>query len=146
MIRPPPRSTLFPYTTLFRSARPVPRLVVRVALEVEALYLGRARADEGEAALVEGVYELLRRRRPLHEDPEPPEGSPPLVFGTDAIGERLARDPVEAVRADDEVAAKLVPLAVLEEPHLRLFGCHVAQLDAPGLEEDLASGVEAGPD
>src|ERR687893_1409561 len=126
--------------------RPVPRLVVRVALEVEALYLGRARADEGEAALVEGVYELLRRRRPLHEDPEPPERVPPLVFGTDAIGERLARDPVEAVRADDEVAAKLVLLAVLEEPHLRLFGCHVAQLDAPGLEEDLASGVEAGPD
>src|SRR5207249_6918196 len=25
MIRPPPRSTLFPYTTLFRSAAPAPR-------------------------------------------------------------------------------------------------------------------------
>src|SRR5581483_9908007 len=25
MIRPPPRSTLFPYTTLFRSKRPAPR-------------------------------------------------------------------------------------------------------------------------
>src|SRR5258708_26897972 len=27
MIRRPPRSTLFPYTTLFRSLRPVPRLL-----------------------------------------------------------------------------------------------------------------------
>src|SRR2546422_4321868 len=30
MIRRPPRSTLFPYTTLFRSRAPMPGLVVRV--------------------------------------------------------------------------------------------------------------------
>src|SRR3712207_9241361 len=39
MIRPPPRSTLFPYTTLFRSALPVgedaPR-IVNVVVEVPA--------------------------------------------------------------------------------------------------------------
>src|SRR3712207_8859258 len=29
MIRRPPRSTLFPYTTLFRSGHPVPRLLER---------------------------------------------------------------------------------------------------------------------
>src|SRR6476620_7881295 len=38
MIRRPPRSTLFPYTTLFRSARPVHR---------DALPLARDRARDG---------------------------------------------------------------------------------------------------
>src|SRR5438093_6615151 len=31
MLRPPPRSTLFPYTTLFRSGCPLPRFLVRTA-------------------------------------------------------------------------------------------------------------------
>src|SRR5437762_9755036 len=31
MIRPPPRSTLFPYTTLFRSSLPAPRLSTRTS-------------------------------------------------------------------------------------------------------------------
>src|SRR2546430_9326273 len=44
MIRPPPRSTLFPYTTLFRS---LPRLVVR-------------RLDEPAHLVVDGGGDLLR--------------------------------------------------------------------------------------
>src|SRR3712207_5708016 len=36
MIRRPPRSTLFPYTTLFRSARPVPAEVRKDNLELLA--------------------------------------------------------------------------------------------------------------
>src|SRR3712207_8029307 len=41
MIRRPPRSTLFPYTTLFRSAREPCRLLV-VAAPCEHLCLGRS--------------------------------------------------------------------------------------------------------
>src|SRR2546430_8700287 len=37
MIRRPPRSTLFPYTTLFRSCALVLKLAVRVATDVRAL-------------------------------------------------------------------------------------------------------------
>src|SRR5689334_24044453 len=32
MIRPPPRSTLFPYTTLFRSPRPLMALTLRLTI------------------------------------------------------------------------------------------------------------------
>src|SRR5947199_2628001 len=32
MIRPPPRSTLFPYTTLFRSLMPAPSSLTRIRL------------------------------------------------------------------------------------------------------------------
>src|SRR3712207_9024231 len=35
MIRRPPRSTLFPYTTLFRSVEPLARLVVQVGDHLE---------------------------------------------------------------------------------------------------------------
>src|SRR3712207_8182614 len=48
MIRRPPRSTLFPYTTLFRSLRPDVRPVVPVAvlLELEELsHRARMRVD-----------------------------------------------------------------------------------------------------
>src|SRR6201990_3701537 len=50
MIRRPPRSTLFPYTTLFRSHRPLPR----------------SRAVPGEAAGMQGADAMrprLRERR-----------------------------------------------------------------------------------
>src|SRR2546422_4344107 len=36
MIRRPPRSTLFPYTTLFRSERPVPELRAEVVREIDS--------------------------------------------------------------------------------------------------------------
>src|SRR3712207_8354143 len=54
MIRRPPRSTLFPYTTLFRSARPAG---VRERRAVHA-----ARPDDGGGRRVE---RLLGRRRDL---------------------------------------------------------------------------------
>src|SRR3712207_8667875 len=65
MIRRPPRSTLFPYTTLFRSARvavPVPvvlvvaLLVYEVAPAVVDLYVGR---QVGQAPDVEGVVHAV---------------------------------------------------------------------------------------
>src|SRR3712207_7382215 len=54
MIRRPPRSTLFPYTTLFRSARAVRRLRARRERDVD-----RARGDRSRGRL---------RRRPGHLD------------------------------------------------------------------------------
>src|SRR5690242_21265620 len=55
MIRRPPRSTLFPYTTLFRSREPGPHVRRRAHLErrahraQEALADGQAEAGVGEA-------------------------------------------------------------------------------------------------
>src|SRR3712207_6898985 len=54
MIRRPPRSTLFPYTTLFRSARALGDLLDRRADELR----GRARRDAGE--VVEEAAAQLR--------------------------------------------------------------------------------------
>src|SRR2546430_13411548 len=44
MIRRPPRSTLFPYTTLFRSAPPSKRRGVEMATTLEALVTAKAAA------------------------------------------------------------------------------------------------------
>src|SRR3712207_6861694 len=62
MIRRPPRSTLFPYTTLFRSQRRIsPRLPVeaRVLLEVRGLLVRRL------ARVAHGAHVLERLRRDL---------------------------------------------------------------------------------
>src|SRR3712207_7252822 len=40
MIRRPPRSTLFPYTTLFRSSGPAPQLVRRLGVLAQVLVVG----------------------------------------------------------------------------------------------------------
>src|SRR2546429_4635506 len=50
MIRRPPRSTLFPYTTLFRSHR---QPVLTVALDVAEVFLRHGEAHEDRADLVE---------------------------------------------------------------------------------------------
>src|SRR2546425_9152836 len=84
MIRRPPRSTLFPYTTLFRSPPPVPAqdqdladLARPVPREVRAV------ADQCEA-----------RELPVHADQE----RPPVGVGPEAFDPRL--DPVEPVVAE----------------------------------------------
>src|SRR3712207_8509095 len=57
MIRRPPRSTLFPYTTLFRSeCHPEPLLVLVGAVALESL-CGLARALDGPALAVLGLLE-----------------------------------------------------------------------------------------
>src|SRR3989441_9603871 len=62
MIRRPPRSTLFPYTTLFRSLRLLERLQIGVLLD--ELKLGQSeRADPATAAR---VGRLLRARSEEH--------------------------------------------------------------------------------
>src|SRR3712207_8808549 len=60
MIRRPPRSTLFPYTTLFRSRRVRRRQQLRAVLGVAARRAGGARGA--------GRHALGHRHRRRHED------------------------------------------------------------------------------
>src|SRR5437763_7027929 len=77
LIRPPPRSTLFPYTTLFRSARPRPRAILRhVAVARRRPTLGRRRAtatrsEEHTSELQSPMYLVCRlllekKKKPLY--------------------------------------------------------------------------------
>src|SRR5438034_2589072 len=59
MIRPPPKSTLFPYTTLFRSA---------VREEGDAIAVADADADVGELAVVVGRSEEHTSELQSHSD------------------------------------------------------------------------------
>src|SRR2546430_12820184 len=66
MIRRPPRSTLFPYTTLFRSLRPALRTLARraaIAVELEVPALGRLPEPVEVAA-----YYVDRLRQPRSEE------------------------------------------------------------------------------
>src|SRR3712207_8386503 len=75
MIRRPPRSTLFPYTTLFRSVSgplrvglgTVERLTGQVARPVPVLHLGR-RVVEGEVADEGAGQRHLLRDPQVHRD------------------------------------------------------------------------------
>src|SRR4051812_21957796 len=84
--------------------RPVLHLVVRIALQVEALDLRRARADEGEATIMHGIDELVGGWRCFHQDAEPAEGIYARELAAHARGNRGSRDAVEAIAAGDEIA------------------------------------------
>src|SRR2546427_3766576 len=86
MIRRPPRSTLFPYTTLFRS-RPPP--AVRRSRE-DHLGDGGARR--------EGQRRRLRPRDPDGPPPRPADGRVPRALGRAA--DAGARDPAPEARLD----------------------------------------------
>src|SRR6185436_18942337 len=94
---------------------PVLQLVVRVALEVQALDLRRARADQREAAIVVRVDQLVGGRRRLDQDAEPAEGIDARELAPCARGNRRPRDAVEAVAAADEIALELFELAGVVE-------------------------------
>src|SRR3712207_7262236 len=72
MIRRPPRSTLFPYTTLFRSGRRVGQRGARVELggePVGVVQVGGARGVHGRAQLDEHRHQVgrvLQRRSEEH--------------------------------------------------------------------------------
>src|SRR3712207_1923283 len=107
MIRRPPRSTLFPYTTLFRS----PQLPVRLVDELEPV---DAAAGVREAEVVAGVEELEEAL---------PRRARPGALGRDAVLQR-APARVEACRIASrlEVAPPRVrrgPVGELEG-HLRV--------------------------
>src|SRR6185437_12349724 len=92
--------------------RPLVDLVVERALHVIAAKVGRAHGAESKAALMIGVDQLMRDRRRVREDAEPPERIDPLE-SLDCI--RLhgdAADAMKAVAAGDEVALDLAGDAV----------------------------------
>src|SRR3712207_9226035 len=78
MIRRPPRSTLFPYTTLFRSAQhreaAVARDRVEPRLEVDRLVRAAQVAVGGDEGVLEGVLGLVARSEHV-----PAEGEDPPV-------------------------------------------------------------------
>src|SRR2546430_15802149 len=87
MIRRPPRSTLFPYTTLFRSLPYAERLAVSMrdrALQKQFFMAEQLASPvtRGEAALLGQItpaqWALLRQGQPLVFSTEPPHGELPL--------------------------------------------------------------------
>src|SRR2546430_10198471 len=67
MIRRPPRSTLFPYTTLFRSGNETTRNGISGGLQVLCEHPDqRARLQNNMALMDTAVDEILRWTSPLH--------------------------------------------------------------------------------
>src|SRR2546430_13241282 len=63
MIRPPPRSTLFPYTTLFRSRhRPPTGLRLPIELAVGNTRRQPLRVGDNEVDLLEQIFQLRNQR------------------------------------------------------------------------------------
>src|SRR3712207_6178245 len=158
MIRRPPRSTLFPYTTLFRS------LGVRREVEVgavgDALQLTPLRALEAEAVLdVDGARRVVRQLllrvlvvpQVLRRDAQVgvPAGAlvdpvlVPLLVGA-GLDEELHLHLLELAGPEDEVARRdLVAerLADLPDPERGLLACRAA--DVGEVHEDALRGLRA---
>src|SRR3712207_2865027 len=116
MIRRPPRSTLFPYATLFRSVDDLPRSVEVALAPLELRLLRSGAADE---LRLQGVRDELgdlveEWARPLEVTaPERQLGLPvQRVDAMDAGGRRGAQDPLLGV----------LPVADLERDLARLRG------------------------
>src|SRR5256884_8938960 len=85
MIRRPPRSTLFPYTTLFRSAGWIARLPLALDVSTTDVYPeGQAepRAEEMPSAIYESVSPAYFATMGI-----------PIVAGRDFAGSDIARSP-----------------------------------------------------
>src|SRR3712207_178950 len=164
MIRRPPRSTLFPYTTLFRSSYrdrplvlaldlPVPRLpvvpydvhLVAGELEHRRLYLLGARHEEVHHRLGERRRGDVGRPEPRHRPVEPLER---LLrdYGRDLSGDRSR----EVGLGDDEELPRLTGRVQDRLPVWRIEGARLDDLDlyAVHLREplgDLQGRVEHQP-
>src|SRR2546425_13030139 len=99
MIRRPPRSTLFPYTTLFRSHDAAPSMCLRFAARGAQLVLGERRATAFADALRAEDLDHVGPARDalLHGAPQPVRvarlGRDPVERGDHAwAGDRAARD------------------------------------------------------
>src|SRR5574342_1068807 len=106
MIRRPPRSTLFPYTTLFRSPRPLrpgARFVVSTPDSVQPVPLGQQPAEAWKIDEIEGEF-LAREEAERH----PASGGDHLL-GLGQAHVRLADQPQDQIHGD----AKLTHATVL---------------------------------
>src|SRR5262245_64534260 len=97
MRRPPPRSTLFPYTTLFRSSRPA-----EIAMDVLAVRL-----------LADADLQRAEPRFAAHR------------AGDDLIDRRAAGAAAGVRRAGDERAHRFV-MRIARRGHARVRGVHAA--------------------
>ena len=149
-LRSPARVELLPDALV----GPVVDGVVGLDLQVHALQRGGARADEREAAVVQRVDELVRRRRRLDEDPEPGEGVDALELRAHALRDRLAGRAPVAVAAGHDVAGELLELAAALQPDLvgegpgaeadgGAIGLDPVDLDRLRLPDDLAARLDA---
>src|SRR2546430_5609116 len=97
MIRRPPRSTLFPYTTLFRSVQRAPRvpaLLIGAEQESEIIDLESRRAalvaglelDEPVAAREQNLFGVARQRRPRAVEANVVVGALVVVRGVELRG------------------------------------------------------------
>src|SRR3712207_7287813 len=75
MIRRPPRSTLFPYTTLFRSLRPLYLDTMRALREFDRWSVRDVRREQNERAdqLVNEALDRRAGRSPEADQDDPPE-------------------------------------------------------------------------
>src|SRR5256884_6700269 len=94
MIRRPPRSTLFPYTTLFRSPRPIRNeKVLKPGGTISAAMVA---VPETSATIEFGRFKVVRHRRELLADGRPVElrgrAFDTLVALIDARGTVLDKD------------------------------------------------------
>src|SRR2546422_461465 len=88
MIRRPPRSTLFPYTTLFRSASGVPVVASAAAGGAEAIVDGGSGAvvDPRDAGAVATALGRLRERNPAELAEAARRAAEPFTFAAQVAG------------------------------------------------------------
>src|SRR3989454_12620344 len=105
MIRRPPRSTLFPYTTLFRSLR---------LHEVEEQHPGERGEREG-VALGPAAGRRQAVRQPLQRGPEHPEEPRGNAFARERFADpqaererRFSREGAEALQRGERAAGRLL--------------------------------------
>ena len=121
---------------------PLGDVLVGAALHVEAAELGRAHAEQREAALVVRVDELVVRRRHRGQDSEPAERILARERAQDARRDRRAADAVEPVAAGDDVAFEHLPLTLVGVQDTRSLRLDLLHPDVVHLEQERSSGAE----
>src|SRR5256886_3302737 len=138
MIRRPPRSTLFPYTTLFRS---VERLVDRDELQSAEVFVVHDQAvgnDIERGQIARRDFLLLARGRFGQAEVLQPRDDAPAAFGTpgDVAGELLCRD----IRDPHAAARSGAQRYVVQAPPADIEGC---DLEVEGRRQGRAGSVTA---
>src|SRR3989442_3358893 len=110
MIRRPPRSTLFPYTTLFRSAAAKPDLRTYVKEQARRMFVGAEIIEESKDEL---IVQCLSSYGDLP--------APKVISRMSLIAKLMLRDAVEAFRSRDKALAEEVVHRYEEVDRFYLF-------------------------